>query len=321
MTKEHDDSNDHKQSHVEPPTRVVSRRKFIKTGAVVAGATALAATSAGFPVGNSLAAVRKAKLTYLVAATYLIEIGSFRFLSDPGFDPKGSEKSEGPGHELKKNMAPPLPVENVGRIDAVFVSHAHHFDNLDNSGKAWLPQWGRILTDKNSANLLAGIDVKAEALATWQSTELTNEQGESITVTAMPAVHTDDEDIRGAVGETTGFLLEWDGQQNGGLLITGDSVWIEDYEEIEKRHKVGTGIVHMGAANVPAVGNARLTMNGEEGARLTQLLNLKNVFPAHFEGWLHYKEGREKMGEAFDKAGMADRLHPLLPGGSLEVEI
>ena len=36
----------------------------------------------------------KAKFTYLVGPTYLIEIGSFRFLSDPGFDPEGTEKSE-----------------------------------------------------------------------------------------------------------------------------------------------------------------------------------------------------------------------------------
>jgi L-ascorbate metabolism protein UlaG (beta-lactamase superfamily) len=262
----------------------------------------------------------KARFTYLVGPTYLIEIGSFRFLSDPGFDPEGTERSEGPGHDLRKNMAPPVPVEEIGRIDAVFVSHAHHFDNLDNTGREWLPRGGRILSDQYAADALRG-SVDAEVLATWQSTELTNEQGERITVTAMPAVHTNNEDIRSAVGETTGFLLEWDGQKDGGILITGDSVWIEDYEEIEKRYKVGTGILHMGAANVPAVGDIRLTMNGEEGARLTELLNLKNVFPAHFEGWLHYKEGREKMGESFDKAGMAERLHPLLPGKSFELEI
>ena len=34
------------------------------------------------------------KLTYLGGATYLIEIGSFRFITDPGFDPEGTEKSE-----------------------------------------------------------------------------------------------------------------------------------------------------------------------------------------------------------------------------------
>ncbi len=262
--------------------------------------------------------MKKAKFTYLVGATYLIEIGSFRILTDPGFDPEGTEKSEGPGHDLKKVMAPPLPVDQIGRIDAVLLSHAHHFDNLDYSGKEWLPKWGRVLTHPDAAKLLGG---NAEALKTWESTELTNEQAKKIRVTAMPAVHTNNPDIRGAVGETTGFLLEWDGQENGGLLITGDTVWIDDFEEIAKRYKVGTGILHMGAANVPAVGNNRLTMNGVEGARLTETLNLKNAFPAHFEGWLHYKEGREKMGEAFDKAGMAERLNPLVPGGSIEVVV
>ena len=36
------------------------------------------------------------KITYLGAATFIIEVGPFRFLTDPGFDPKGTEKSEGP---------------------------------------------------------------------------------------------------------------------------------------------------------------------------------------------------------------------------------
>ena len=100
----------------------------------------------------------------------------------------------------------------------------------------------------------------------------------------MPAVHTNNEDIRGAVGETTGFLLEWDGQLDGGILITGDSVWIEDYEEIEKRHKVGTGILHMGAANVPAVGDNRLTMNGEEGGPAHRASEPGERFPCSLRG-------------------------------------
>ena len=59
------------------------------------------------------------KLTYLGGATFIIEVGPFRFLTDPGFDPKGTEKSEGPGHDLKKDMGPPMPISEVGRIDGV----------------------------------------------------------------------------------------------------------------------------------------------------------------------------------------------------------
>ena len=90
MSKVHDHDHDPEHGHVEPGTGAVSRRKFIKTGAVVAGATAVAAKTAGFPFGKVQAAGHadknmKARFTYLVAATYLIEIGSFRFLDlSPG---------------------------------------------------------------------------------------------------------------------------------------------------------------------------------------------------------------------------------------------
>lgn len=255
----------------------------------------------------------KTTITYLGGPTYLIEIGSFRFLSDPGFDPEGTEKSEGPGHVLKKVMAPPLPVEKVGKIDAVFLSHAHHLDNLDFTGREWLPRWGRVLTTPDAKKLLGG---NAEALEIWESTEITNDRGETVRVTGVPAVHTSNPDIREAVGETMGFIVEWDGQKDGALYITGDTVWIDEIAEIGKRFDVGTAIVHMGAANVPAVGDNRLTMNGEEGARLTQVLGLQTAFPAHFEGWLHYKEGREGILKAFKAAGLSDKLNMLDPGDS-----
>ena len=253
------------------------------------------------------------KITYLGGATFLLEIGSFRLITDPGFDPEGTEKSEGPGHDLKKTMSPPIPVEEIGRIDAVLLSHAHHYDNLDNAAKAMLPNWGRVFTTPDGAEVLGG---GAEALATWESAELSNDSGETIKVTALPAVHTNNPEIRGAVGETTGFMLEWDGQQNGTFYISGDTVWVDELEEIGRRFNAGTGIIHMGAANVPAVGDIRLTMNGEEGARVTKTLGLQTAYPAHFEGWAHYKEGRDGIEAAFEAAGVRDRLHTLKPGES-----
>ena len=255
----------------------------------------------------------KTKITYLGGSTYLLEIGSFRLLTDPGFDPEGTEKSEGPGHDLKKVMSPPIPADEIGRIDAVLLSHAQHYDNLDNTGKAMLPNWGRVLTTPDGAEILGG---NAEALATWESTELTNSEGERIKVTATPAVHTNNPEIRSAVGETTGFMLEWDGQENGPFYITGDTVWVDEIEEVGRRFHPGTAILHMGAANVPAVGDNRLTMNGEEGARVTKTLGPKQAYPAHFEGWLHYKEGRDGIEASFEAAGVRDQLNFLDPGES-----
>ena len=258
------------------------------------------------------------KLTYLGGSTFIIEVGPFRFLTDPGFDPEGTEKSEGPGHDLKKTMGPPISAEEVGRIDAVFLSHAQHYDNLDNTGKAMLPQWGRVLTTPDSAAMLGG---STEALDTWESVEFTKPTGETVKVTGMPALHTTDPEIRGAVGETMGFLLEWEGQENGGFYISGDTVWIDEIQEIASRYNVGAGILHMGAATVPAVGGRRLTMNGEEGVRVTKTLGLKAAFPAHFEGWEHYQEGREGIEQAFRDADLTNTLHLLDPGASEELPI
>ncbi len=107
------------------------------------------------------------QITYLGGATYLFEIGAFRLLTDTGFDPNVTEKSEGPGHLLTKIMAPPVPVEEIGPIDALLLSHQQHFDNLDISGRALLPKVGRVLTTPESAAALGG---NTEGLAPGLST-------------------------------------------------------------------------------------------------------------------------------------------------------
>ena len=153
-------------------------------------------------------------------------------------------------------MSPPVPVEEIGRIDAILLSHQQHYDNLDNAGRTLIPKVGRVLTTKESA---AAIGDKAEGLAPWDATELTNDAGEKIRVTATPAKHGPSPEVQAATGDTMGFLLEWDGQKNGAFYITGDTVYIPEIEEIGKRFRVGTAILHMGAARIPAAGDNRLT--------------------------------------------------------------
>ena len=259
----------------------------------------------------------KTQITYLGGATFLIEIGDFRLLTDPGFDPNGTEKSEGPGHLLTKIMAPPVPVEEIGPIDAVLLSHQQHFDNLDISGRALLPKVGRVLTTPESAAALGG---NAEGLAPGQSTVLTNAEGQEIRVTATLALHGLAEAVRKATGDVTGFVLEWEGQ-DGALYITGDTVWFDDIVKVGQQFNVGTVILHMGAAKVPAAGDNALTMTSEEGARLTKALDANVAFAAHFEGWAHYTDAsRERMARVFEEAGVGDRLHLIALGETVDLE-
>lgn len=259
------------------------------------------------------------RLTYLGGPTYLIEIGRFRIVTDPGFDPQGTERSEGPGHILTKVMAPPIPVDKIGPIDAVLLSHAQHLDNLDNEGRRLLTKVGITITTPASAAM--DLPGKVQGLATWQSTELTNAAGEKLTITATPAVHTSNPELREAVGEVTGFMLEWQGQQSGAFYVSGDTVWIDEILDIGKRFKVSGGILHLGAANVPAVGENYLTMSSADGARAAKALGMKNVYPAHFEGWRHFTQGSWSIAREFGKAGLAEALVLLRPGESRNVAI
>jgi L-ascorbate metabolism protein UlaG (beta-lactamase superfamily) len=108
----------------------------------------------------------------------------------------------------------------------VLLSHDHHEDNLDKAGRAFLPNAKRVLTTTSGERRLRG---NTEGLANWQSTIL--ESGNTkIKVTATPAQH-GPLFVRPFAGQTIGFMLEWEDQQNGALYITGDTIF---YHGIEK---------------------------------------------------------------------------------------
>lgn len=321
------------QDSTELPDHGLTRRTVL--GALATGAAMLTQTALGAAEAEreapELAALDKMatrpttltmapRVTYLGGPTYLIEIGRFRIVTDPGFDPQGTWRSEGPGHVLTKVMAPPIPVDKIGPVDVVLLSHAQHLDNLDNEGRRLLAKVGTTLTTPASADTkLPGKNVKG--LSTWQSTEVTNAAGERLKITGMPAVHTSNPELREAVGEVMGFMLEWEGQQGGAFYVSGDTVWIDEILEIAKRFTVGAGILHLGAANVPAVGENLLTMSSVEGARAARALGMKRVYPAHFEGWRHFSQGSWSIEREFEKAGLTDSLVLLRPGESRNVEV
>src|SRR5215510_8223127 len=98
---------------------------------------------------------RTLRMTYIGGPTALIEFGGLRLLTDPAFDPAGGDYTTGPV-TLSKTMDPAVSASSLGRIDAVLLSHDHHFDNLDHAGRALLTQAERVLTTPAGAERLGG---------------------------------------------------------------------------------------------------------------------------------------------------------------------
>lgn len=78
-----------------------------------------------------------ATLTHIDTACTLLEIGGWRLVTDPAFDPPGRRYWFGWGSSSRKTGTPAVRPDEVGAVDAVLLSHEQHGDNLDTAGRAF----------------------------------------------------------------------------------------------------------------------------------------------------------------------------------------
>lgn len=239
--------------------------------------------------------------TYIGGPTALLELDGLRLLTDPTFDPGGTDYPT-PAYTLHKTQAPAIGAAEIGAVDAVLLSHDHHFDNLDTAGRALLATAGAVYTTvAGAARLGAG----ATGLAPWDEVRL----GPTLRLTATPGRHGPDGGDRGPV---IGFLLTVaDGPT---IYVSGDTVWYEGVREVGARARVDVVFLNLGAAKVAVAGPSPLTLTAADAVLLAQAWPETRIVPLHFEGWGHFSEGAEEVRAAFAAAGLADRLTWLAAG-------
>ena len=66
------------------------------------------------------------RITHIGGPTTLIEVGGWRLLTDPTFDPPGRKYHFGWGTGSRKLTGPAIPASEIGPIDAVLLTHEHH---------------------------------------------------------------------------------------------------------------------------------------------------------------------------------------------------
>jgi L-ascorbate metabolism protein UlaG (beta-lactamase superfamily) len=246
-------------------------------------------------------------LTHIGGPTVLIEVRGWRLLTDPTFDPAGGSYRFGWGTGSEKLAGPAVAAADLGRIDAVLLSHDHHDDNLDAAGRALLPAAGTVVTTVAGAGRLGG---GARGLAPWETTQLVASDRPTIEVTATPCRH-GPPGSRPIVGDVVGFSLRWDGQEHGTLWITGDTVLYDEVRKVPERVQIGTALLHLGGVRFPVTGPLRYTMTADEAVELCGLARPHTAIPIHYEGWKHFREGREAIERAFAAAPTAVRWLPI----------
>ncbi|MDQ2895606.1 MAG: MBL fold metallo-hydrolase [Actinomycetota bacterium] len=234
---------------------------------------------------------------YVGGPTALLEIGPWRLLTDPTFDPAGGRYFFGWGTASRKLQAPAIAFEALEPVHAVLLSHDHHGDNLDPAGRALLPRMGTVITTVPGARRLGGADRAGgdvRGLDPGQSTVLTAEARAPLQITATPCRHGPPGSAP-IVGAVIGFDLGWEGQRHGTLWISGDTVLFDGLRAAVREMRVSVAVLHLGGVTFPWLsGRLRYTMNAAEAIDLCRELQPETILPLHFEGWRHFREPRDE---------------------------
>jgi L-ascorbate metabolism protein UlaG (beta-lactamase superfamily) len=242
--------------------------------------------------------------------TAVLEFAGLRILTDPSFDPPGETP-----HGLRKLTGPAVGPDDVVPIDLVLLSHDHHDDNLDISGRAFLERAGRTLTTTAGAERLGG---NATGLEPWQSLEVKRPGGTTLTITAVPAQHGPDGTDH-LTGPVIGFVLTAPDVPT--LYVSGDNASVDVVRTIADRvGPIELAVLFTGGVSVPhRFDGAYLTLSADRAAQAARVLGARAIVPVHFEGWAHFTQGADDLRAAFDAAGLGDRLVVPEAGDTVQV--
>ncbi|OBA63065.1 Zn-dependent hydrolase [Mycobacterium sp. 1100029.7] len=245
--------------------------------------------------------------------TAVLELGGVRLLTDPTFDPPGDHVIG--TRNLIKTSNPAVPVESLGEIDAVLLSHDQHPDNLDRAGRKLLERMPLVLSTAAAAQRLGG---NVRELPLWRHHLMVRPDGGDLKITGVPAQH-GPSGTEHLTGEVRGFVISGDGLPT--VYVSGDNASLSVVRDVcDHAGPIDIAVLFAGRARSPLM-DAYLTMSAEQAALAAEILGSPVVIPVHVDGWEHLTQDASLIPEAFAERGLLDRLHVLTPGAVTPISL
>lgn len=246
------------------------------------------------------------EITLIGGPTVMIEINGVRLVTDPTFDAPGAYSSG--AITLEKTEGPAISADDIGKVDAVLLSHDQHADNFDPAGKIFAAKAKLVLTTEAAHKRLGANSV---GLKPWRSHKV-GKHGE-LTVIATPARH-GPPGAEDRLGDVIGFLVRASDKKDL-VYVTGDTVFYDGVAEVARRYKPRVVVVFAGAARTR--GPFNLTMGNNDVLELANAFPQASIVTVHNRGWKHFTEGPESVAAASRTFALSGRLQSLLPGQKL----
>jgi L-ascorbate metabolism protein UlaG (beta-lactamase superfamily) len=280
-----------------------------------------------------------ASLFFVGTATTIIEWAGLRILTDPNFLHAGDHVHLGPGVSATRQTNPAVDLEDLPRIDVIFLSH-YHEDHFDKIVEDKLTRDIPIITTPHAHQCLTskGEDsfTNVHALDFWETLVLDVEGGDgekkqSLKITGVPGKHVPPgplnvvNDLLGAVPPTNGWMVELGYCDNGAanaedsfengyrIYISGDTLMVDELKEIPERYKdrnIDLMLIHLGGTTIPGPKMPLLmvTMDAKQGVQLMQLINPDLTIPIHYDDYDVFLSPLEDFKKAVHEAGLDSKV-------------
>ncbi|MBY6136985.1 MBL fold metallo-hydrolase [Nocardioides marinus] len=290
----------------------MKKRDFLKlAGAgVAAGLVPAVARSAADPL----------RVRWLGSAMLEIEAAGLRILCDPclGEGPEAFlmgdpnemfDLAKGPQVKPHARLTP-FPGLGHDAYDLVLLSHAHE-DHFDQKAQAWLDRQLPMIAPEHDAPGLAEKGFAPQPLRHGAARQFEAPQGR-VTITAVPAVHSQNPQISAILGLGNGYVIEveTDGRLQR-IYWAGDSFHADPVADaLAGQPPADLFIPHIGAVGgAGALG--LLSMTGVQAAEFADRIAALSVLPVHHSTYELYREGPEIL--QAEHRRLAPRWQLLLP--------
>ena len=241
-------------------------------------------------------------LEFVGTATTVLRLGPFTVLTDPNFLHRGQRAYLGKGLVSKRLTEPSLQPHQLPALDMVLLSHLHG-DHFDRIARRELDRSLPVLSTPQAARRLTGWGFSAaEGLRTWASQTL-EADGRSLTVTAVPGQHAPGIAQR-LLPPVMGSVLELSrpGQPPFRLYVSGDTLhrpWLR--QVTDRMGPLDAAVLHLGGTRVLGL---LVTMDGEQGADLVELLRPGVTVPVHHDDYTVFRSPLSDFTEAWRRRGL-----------------
>jgi L-ascorbate metabolism protein UlaG (beta-lactamase superfamily) len=257
-------------------------------------------------------------LLFVGTATTVIRYAGVTVLTDPNFLHRGERAYLGKGLTSRRRTDPAVEIGDLPPLDLVVLSHLHG-DHFDRVARAGLDRAVPVATTPHAARRLGRWGFPTRPLRTWESTVVARD-GVELRVTALPGRH-----AYGAwqrlFPPVMGSLLEFDapGRPPLRLYLTGDTLVHDDLREIAARYPdLDVGVLHLGGTKVLGL---LLTMDGEQGVDLLEMIRPRVAVPVHFDDYPVFRSPLSDFLEAVERRGPDSRVVTVGRGETLPLPV